>query len=751
MRKRFKLKKAFSMILFSYIAILMIPAALAVGFSIMANRMSTTRCIDDVSNNINQGQILLEKQLETMDGSAMYLTYDYALRRLLQFQPLQPGDKNVWFVSRFGERLTDIFTDTSVLYAYSVLLENEYVFHGNGMTQGRSFFYESFRRYDSITSEEYIEKSFGASERTLFPMDKIDLGASSVSALTYNYPIVTGIRHEGEANAVVQFLIEEDTLRSFFFPLLQKTGSHVMLLDGEGNKLAVLTDSAVEEREISGFDVSQMADTAGSIEARLGEERALLVYRRSDKNNLIITSVIPEAVVLGDARQLRKTTFLMMCVCMLVELGLGFYFAWKYSAPIKNLIHNVYLMINPNGTEIQDNSDNKSEYEHLESGINQLLQTNRSMQMTLQEKQEKEKRNFLNYLFSGEFRENEDVFRESALIGLKLDCMMYCVASFTMKDSKQGESCLRASEWKYVLAIYPGKEQLSVLLGFRYEEETEELSAIVHGMMDCLEHAVGDRVRAGIGRIYLEEKDIHFSYMQSLHSVTKSEEMVTFYNNISQDFNALSYSTELENRLVNSTKHGEIGQIHQIFSYIREENLEKRRLSDSMGRILISNVVATLIKVYNDIVLNEELEKIVNQILHYSEVDKALDSLEQQFICIAEKSARSRNEREENYQKRLMEYVEQNYGNPQLGVAMAADEFTLSENYFSQFFKEVMKESFSSYLENIRLDKAKKLIDEGKYNLEQIAGMVGYQNSGTFRRAFKRVTGISPSAWRGRE
>ncbi|MBP3544659.1 MAG: hypothetical protein J6J86_10560, partial [Lachnospiraceae bacterium] len=112
MSKRFKLKKAFSMILFSYIAILLIPAALAVGFSLMANRMSTTRCIDDVSNNIRQGQVLLEEQLDNMDSAAMYLSYDHTLKRMLRLETLQPGDKNVWFVSQFSERLADIFADS---------------------------------------------------------------------------------------------------------------------------------------------------------------------------------------------------------------------------------------------------------------------------------------------------------------------------------------------------------------------------------------------------------------------------------------------------------------------------------------------------------------------------------------------------------------------------------------------------------------------------------------------------------------
>ncbi|MBP3543009.1 MAG: cache domain-containing protein, partial [Lachnospiraceae bacterium] len=552
------------------------------------------------------------------------------------------------------------------------------------------FFFENFRNYADMTAEEYIEESFGTNQRTLLKLDRIKRGDSSVSALTYNYPIVTGISYDGQADAVVQFLIREETLESFFMPLLQRTGSHVLLMDGEGNTLSVLIGEGAREQEISGFEVTQMVDITGSIEAKLGEERALLVYRRSEKNNLIMAAVIPEDVVLEDARHLRRVSFVMMFISMFVELALGFYFAWKYSSPIKNLVQNIYRMLNPEGEDIPKNAEGKSEYEHLESGINQLLQTNQSMQITLQEKQQKEKKNFLTYLFSGEFRENEDILREGALVGLELGNMVYCVVSFAMADLERGEEVFKESGIENVLAVYPAKEYMSVLFGFDTLEQAEVLPILAEQIIEKLTESGVREIRGGIGRRYPEEKDIHFSYVQSLYSVLTSKEMVTVYNNISQNLNALTYSTELENKLINSTKHGEIRQIQQIFEHIREENFKKRHLSNSMGRILISNVVATLIKVYKDIILNEELEEVVGRILRLESISEALDCLEAEFIRIGEESAHSRDEREENYQKRLIAYVEQNYSNPQLGVAMASEEFTLSENYFSQLFKDVM-------------------------------------------------------------
>ena len=58
-------------------------------------------------------------------------------------------------------------------------------------------------------------------------------------------------------------------------------------------------------------------------------------------------------------------------------------------------------------------------------------------------------------------------------------------------------------------------------------------------------------------------------------------------------------------------------------------------------------------------------------------------------------------------------------------------------------FRKILK-----YLEKYRIEKAKELICENKYDLERIAIMIGYNNSNTFRRAFKRLEGISPSDYK---
>ena len=53
--------------------------------------------------------------------------------------------------------------------------------------------------------------------------------------------------------------------------------------------------------------------------------------------------------------------------------------------------------------------------------------------------------------------------------------------------------------------------------------------------------------------------------------------------------------------------------------------------------------------------------------------------------------------------------------------------------------------NYYDYLCRLRIDKAKKLLEEPEYNISSIAIKVGYENENSFRRTFKRYEGIAPN------
>ena len=74
----------------------------------------------------------------------------------------------------------------------------------------------------------------------------------------------------------------------------------------------------------------------------------------------------------------------------------------------------------------------------------------------------------------------------------------------------------------------------------------------------------------------------------------------------------------------------------------------------------------------------------------------------------------------------------------------------LSESYFTIYFKTKTGQNFRDYVLNARTDLARKLLLERRLSISEIAYATGYQDYRSFSRAFKNVTGISPSDYQNR-
>ena len=78
-----------------------------------------------------------------------------------------------------------------------------------------------------------------------------------------------------------------------------------------------------------------------------------------------------------------------------------------------------------------------------------------------------------------------------------------------------------------------------------------------------------------------------------------------------------------------------------------------------------------------------------------------------------------------------------------------ANDFGITENFLYYFFRSRMQKSFAQYLEDKRLEKAQVMLEEGSNeSLAVLALHCGYANPQTFRRAFKKRYGVTPSDFR---
>ncbi|GMO58158.1 MAG: hypothetical protein Ta2A_03520 [Treponemataceae bacterium] len=96
----------------------------------------------------------------------------------------------------------------------------------------------------------------------------------------------------------------------------------------------------------------------------------------------------------------------------------------------------------------------------------------------------------------------------------------------------------------------------------------------------------------------------------------------------------------------------------------------------------------------------------------------------------------------------IMSFVFQNYDNPNITLADAADATFVSKFHFTRFFRKHIGQSFHSYLSMVRVSHAVENLLKTDMRITDIAYQCGFSSLKTFNRVFKTYAGKSPSEYR---
>ena len=99
--------------------------------------------------------------------------------------------------------------------------------------------------------------------------------------------------------------------------------------------------------------------------------------------------------------------------------------------------------------------------------------------------------------------------------------------------------------------------------------------------------------------------------------------------------------------------------------------------------------------------------------------------------------------------EQMCNYIQENYYK-KITLQTLADKFYLSSVQCSNILKKYMEKGLNVYLMEIRINKAKDLLDKTSMSVEQISKEVGYPNPKYFFRMFKQATTFTPIEYRKR-
>ncbi|CAH2214614.1 response regulator transcription factor [Tepidibacter aestuarii] len=95
----------------------------------------------------------------------------------------------------------------------------------------------------------------------------------------------------------------------------------------------------------------------------------------------------------------------------------------------------------------------------------------------------------------------------------------------------------------------------------------------------------------------------------------------------------------------------------------------------------------------------------------------------------------------------VLEHIHNNY-QENIELKKCADKYHTSSSYIARVFKKHCGVTFVTYINNLKIKKARELLKEGELSIKEVAHKVGYNNLNYFYKIFKKNTGVTPNMFK---
>ncbi|MCM1125700.1 MAG: response regulator [Lachnospiraceae bacterium] len=258
-------------------------------------------------------------------------------------------------------------------------------------------------------------------------------------------------------------------------------------------------------------------------------------------------------------------------------------------------------------------------------------------------------------------------------------------------------------------------------------------------------------IRSSIGSPVEKPMQIASSYQDArqIFSQVTANTPILFFENVSGEkplknvFNMSLFKDDIRKAYAEMDEQALYDVFSSIIELFEEQPAHYVQALDAAGNIL-----------YLSLSLLSDGEQIVSEIFagynngyrslyELSGVDQILSWMKtlRDGLC-AEFAARNRDYKNHiviNAKKYITQHIEE-----KLTLNDVAEVFSISPNYLSVLFSKYNDIGFSDFINQSKIETAKKMMAEGDYRIYEISDILGFESAFYFSRVFKKVTGFSP-------
>jgi len=556
-----------------------------------------------------------------------------------------------------------------------------------------------------------------------------------------------------------------------------KYDGKTMLIDHEGNIVTHSDRSKVYGNSETYPYIQKIMEGGdkGEFSIHIDGTKTSVFYQKSDYTQWKIVTVIPNSAVYKQLESTRDLLIIVAISMIAAALLFMFYFNHKAFRPIERLAKKMFGAYHKQPQELHKRL---SGFGSLETIFDQLYMDREHLEQQVRDFKPVLKWRIIMDMLTGSKTEFVAVGHQLEHIGIRLYSNYYMVCSVELQKTETMSSRDQAlytfmlcnvaeelinAEHAGIGADLGGGKAVIVISFAEGDEEQNHLraQAIMELVLKVMERQFHLSIMAGLGKCFASMEEIPKSYDQSLKAlqykllfdssaVISIDDISTSQN---QDYYRIIKKAE---RIIEALKQSS-------YEHIKNEVMEM--FSDALGsnlspdliRQLAYEVIMKALQMVSSIGIDPEetiaslgnLHQQISTCDNWYEIEEIVHSVLNGIMnkIIEKRSSRGKNKSIEN----ILLYIQGHYQESDLSLDQLADQFQLSPPYISKLFKEHVERNFIDYLIETRIAASQELLRDTNKKVSEISEIVGYTNTRSFLRAFKKYTGLTPTEYRDRD
>jgi AraC-like DNA-binding protein len=599
----------------------------------------------------------------------------------------------------------------------------------------------------------------------------------------YNVPpdepammVLTTLRVTGQPVIQVGAVVRRASIEGMLTDKLSGGFESLSLMDGTGNANFHVGASYSNDQDDVMRLIGEMRGAAsGSAHSilRNGDADYLVNYIKNPETGYYIVSQIPMSVILERTQSIKSVVWILSLIALVLSLCVSFLLSVFFYRPVAALLDSMqagggadgqkkpararkdeYSLINRNYTRMTSEYSamkdlmNRNRAETIARFFRRLCQSKYNNPAEIQERLQDvalsyERKKFAVHVISpdGLGRESEADLAELEEIYRKMGTAI-CAAMEPALDAQ--------------VVAFTEYEALCVVIN--HDKADEALAQWANAHYREIFAAYGEQrgisFSVGLGLSVGDLGQLKASYDQARESV--DSRFFSGYGKIhayeAQAGEAIPYTVSEQESLLNAILQGDRKEaLEQVVPVLRL-GFSERRYNASEIKRLMREMLSVVLDAFHE--ENIPLSTVFGEgfdlfypIDQLDTFDSALDFVreivEDACLWIQE----NRQKATETQRDVFMAYIEAHYAE-EIMLQTIAQQFHFSPSYFSRYFKMVTGSTFIDCITQVRIKKAKEMLSDGGVAIKDVYPEVGYNNYNTFRRAFKKIVGMSPESYK---